>query len=70
VGNTERTVHVQEPVSVMVVNLKPARLYTDTGMRNAKKCTPAKRKAVELLSLLDCCDVGSLVVRIGDNSNK
>jgi hypothetical protein len=37
----------------MIVNLKPSHICTDIGMRNAKKCTLAKRKAVKLMSLFD-----------------
>lgn len=40
------------PRSVMIVDLEPGHLYAESGMRNAKKCTPAKRKAVKLMLLL------------------
>lgn len=40
------------PRSVMIVDLEPGHLYAESGMRNAKNCTPAKRKAVKLMLLL------------------
>ena len=40
------------PRSVMIVHLEPGHLYAESGIRNAKKSTPAKRKAVKLMLFL------------------